>query len=320
MAANYTGPGSATDPVDLVKKILTWLVAQGWTTDLSAADNTVGWRVHAHKGGVYVNLRAFINESGIWGEGMAGAAYGIALYTGSGFNGAVAWNAQAGGPIRNGQTYNVGVAMQLAAGAIVASHLFDDGADNITIVVERSSGVYGHLGWGAAAERGAGTARRFFFGSISGYYGGYALGIPGTTLTAYCPCSNNDGGGGAIGAYVKADVDAFTGKWLSVGAGVFTGSTGKYAPSSIPGNSIPSSIPSLAAIIARATSSINQQPNHLPLLIFADRDAGGETPLVVIPSIFFMNATTKGFAPASVYALGGTNYMIFPNFAVLKGS
>jgi hypothetical protein len=320
MAANYTGPGTATDPIDLVKKILTWLVSQGWTQDMSQADGA-GWRVHAHKSGVYVNMRACVNESTVWAGGQVQAGYGIGLYTGSGFNSASAWNAQAGGPVGSGQSYTVGAGINLPSGAVVATHFFDDGADNVTIVVERTSGVFGHLGFGAAAEHGSGSARRFFFGSVSGFYMTYGGSIPGTLLTAYCPGSNNDGSSAANG-FVKADVDAFTGKWISTGNSTETtkGYTGKFAPTGIPGLSIPTGIPTMAGILARSTSSLNSQPNLLPIQIFAERDAGGYSPLVTLPSLAATNATTKGFAVTSVYSIGATNWMLFPNFAVVKGS
>ncbi len=320
MPANYTGPGTATDPVDLVKKILIWLLLQGWTQDMSQADGA-GWRVHAHKGSGYINLRAYVNE-GVWAGGVGQSGYGIAVYAGSGFSGAAAWNAQAGGPVGNGQTYTVGSAMRLPSGAIVASHFFDDGADNITVVIEATPGVNAHLGWGESAEAGAGTLRQTFFGSVNGYAASDGAAFPGTTLTAYCPFSNSDGTSGTS-AFVKADVDSFTGKWLSVGANtsVVHGYTGHLAPSPVPGYAAsPSGIPSYGNLIGRSTSSINQQPNLLPLHVFAVRDAGGYSLLTTIPGIFATNATTKGFANGSVYSIGGTNYMIFHNFAVFKGS
>lgn len=323
MAANYSGPGTATDPVDLLKnKILAWLLAQGWTQDMSQVDGS-GWRVHVHKGSLYVHLRAFVNESTVWASGMTSAGYGIALYCGSGFNGAVAWNLQAGGPLGNGTSNNVGVGIQLPAGAVTTTHFFDDGSDNIEIVVERSAGVYGHLGWGKAAQPGAGTAQPYFLGSLCGYYIPIASAVPGATLTAFCPGGQSDALGCTAG-FIKTDVDSFTGKWLGFNnqttAG-FQGYTGKNAFSVVPANQNPvTGIPGLAALISRATSSLNQQPNLLPIQIHAARDAGGYSPIATIPSVFFANATAHGFAAGSVYAIGGTNYMLFPYFAVVKGS
>src|SRR6185369_15629320 len=135
MAAAYQ-TGTATDPVDLLNTLATFLSGQGWTIDSNTTDGS-GKRVHAHKGSDYVNLRAAVNEA-IWPNLSGSAFYGIGVYMGTGYNGSNGWAAQAGGPIKCGGSDTVGASMRLASGAITAYHLFDDGSDNITLVVERA--------------------------------------------------------------------------------------------------------------------------------------------------------------------------------------
>lgn len=326
MAANYTGPGTATDPTDLLKnQILPWLVAQGWTTDKSQADGA-GWRVHIHKGAQYVHFRSVVNEtSGIWGGGQYGGAsicYGIAMYASTGYNGALAWNLQTGGPIGNGGSNTVGVGMTLPVGAVTSTHFFDDGADNIMIVVERSSGIFTHLGWGNAA--GIGTAvTPFFLGSNSGYYAFCYNSGEGFTTSSLCPGSTADAFAG-VDLFIKKDIDAFTGKWIgcSTVTGAAQGHTGKKGSTSVAGGATapPASIPTFAGLSARSVSSYNGQPALLPLTVYVERDAGGYSQVCVLPSVWRCAAVAAGFAAKSVYAVGAKNYMLFPNFAVLKGS
>lgn len=316
MAANYT-TGTATSPIDLLQKIVTWLVAQGWTSDSSVSDGT-GWRAHLHKGTRYVNFRAVMNEVGIWGGGQYAVGYGLCMYTGSGYSGASDWNSQAGGPIGNGQTYTVGVGMPLSAGPFVTHHFFDDGSDNIMIVCEKTSGVFVHLGWGTMAMIG-GTGAPYFFGSTSGYY---SLGA-GITASAYCPMAVGDGVNGACG-FIKLDVDTFTGKWVNIftyATYAFLGGTGWQAQTSINGGqSTTTEFPRYDNLKNFATPALNSQPVLLPLHVFVDRAAGGKSMLGTLPSMFASNATNYGFSNLAVYQIGATNYMIFPNFAVVKGS
>ena len=140
MAAAYQ-TGVSSSPTNLLQTLVTWLVAQGWTSDSSASDGS-GWRAHLHKSGVYVNMRAAANES-IWpktpgsGNWDSGAGYGIGLYLGDGYSGAAAWSQQSGRPLRiDGSVSGCGI--NLPSGSVAAYHFFDDGADNITIVVGRA--------------------------------------------------------------------------------------------------------------------------------------------------------------------------------------
>ena len=324
MAAAYQ-TGSASSPTDLLQKLVTWLVAQGWTQNMSKAEGT-GWRAHLSKGGVYVNMRATPGSETLWGHSINRSPQraGIGIYTGTGYNGSSAWNAQAGGPIGNGQTYTVGCIMQTDA-TILAYHFFDDGADNIVVVIERTSGIFGHMGWGPSLiKNGAWTGGAYFFAQLSGYSGGeYSASYPGAGMTASCPFATSDANAAAA-SFVRADVDAFTGKWVSVAyygsTSAEKGYTGKlgqtpfgygyYGPDT--------QIPVYTTFQDRLTSALNAQANLLPIRVFVKRDAGGYSLIGDVPNIFLSNATANGFSPSTVYPLGPDNYMLFHNFAVLK--
>lgn len=325
MAAAYQ-TGSASSPTDLLQKLVTWLVAQGWTQNMSKSEGT-GWRAHLSKNGVFVNMRATPGSETLWGYSIKQNPQraGIGIYTGTGYNGSSAWNAQAGGPIGNGQTYTLGCIMPTDA-TILAYHFFDDGADNIVVVIERTSGIFGHMGWGPSIiKNGTWTGGAYFFAQLAGYSGGeYADSYPGAGMTASCPFAVSDANASAA-SFVRADVDAFTGKWVGVTyygvTSAYQGYTGKLGqtPFAVFGVYNPhEAIPNYTVFKDRLTSALNAQANLIPIRVYAARDTGGYSLIGDVPNIFLSNATANGFAPSTVYPLGSDNYMLFHNFAVLK--
>lgn len=323
--------GTATSPTNLLQTLVSWLASNGWTTDSSIADGA-GWRAHLHKGSVYANLRAAVNES-VWAGGNFGANYSLNLYLGSGYSSGAAWNAQAGGPIGSGQTYTVGVGFNLPSGSIQNYYFFADSTgDNIAVVVEKTAAIYQHICWGTSLSKiGAPwTGGAYFCGSMCGYMVAYNGTVPGTVQTSSCPMCDADGAGFSNG-YVRADIDAFTGQWLSVSTNTTAaqGYTGKRILSSVmpqqgytPSNLTPrytdnASQPS--AWQANQTSSVDGRANLLPIHIYAVRDVGGVAScLGTVPFIFYTNGVGVGFSNASEYVLGPTTYKMFPNFAVVK--
>jgi hypothetical protein len=332
MAASYS-TGAATGPIDLLQKLVAWLVTQGWTSNMSVAEGT-GWRAHLSKGSVYVNLRASVGTDAatttVWANGTYNTATltGISIYTGTGYSGAASWNAQAGAPIAAGN--NTGCVLTSYASAMPSYHFFDDGSDNIVVVCEKTTNVYSHMGWGPSLTKaGTWTGGAYFFGTTGSFNGMTNAGWAGTTLTANCPFSYSDVGVWYCPTgYVRADVDGFTSKWLGCGASVAgaQGYTGKWCSSQYGGaTAIPVEIPSygLGATVntgffPRSVSALNSQANLLPLRIFCQRDTSGWSLLGDVPNIFYSNGVGNGFNTGSVYAISAQNYMMFPNFCVQK--
>jgi hypothetical protein len=323
--------GTASSPTNLLQTLVTWLVSIGWTQDMSQADGA-GWRAHLHKSGNYVNLRATVNES-VWAGGTQGPGYGLHCYVGTGFSGAAAWNAQAGGPLGNAQTYNVGVGGNLPTGAIQNYYFFGDATgDNGVVVIEATSAIYKVIGWGLSlVKAGTWTGGPYFFGSVSGFYVNYASAGPGTTLSSSCPGSDSDFVG-AQNCYIRVDVDTFTGKWIGLSqsnTAAAQGYTGKNGASSV----APALNYALRQLAPRysdnwiqpdtwqlsQTSSVDARANLLPVHLWAVRDTTGALSLIgSIPNVFSSNGVGNGFSPASEYVLGATTYKMFPNFAVTK--
>jgi hypothetical protein len=326
--------GSAASTTDLLQQLVTFLVANGWTTDLSASEGS-GWRAHLHLSGNYVHLRASENESP-WQQHFSGTSYALDIYTGTGFNSGQPWNNQTtGAPVGSGAAYPVGAAAYTSAGPFANYYfLTDSGANNVVVVIEVTPGLFAHVGWGSSlVTAGAITGGAYFFGSASGYFScdaSIGANVPGYTATAPCPGVNADNIGQANVCYVRADVDSFTGKWVSIGPNVSAveGYTGKAGASSVKATGIASTatIPAYAQsdatdeFQALQTSAQDGRANLLPVMLWALRDGTttGFSMLGSLPIVFCSNGVGNGFSNASEYSIGGQTYKMFPNFAVQK--
>jgi hypothetical protein len=325
--------GTATTATNLLETLVTWLVSLGWTQDRSAVEG-LGWTASLNHNGNFVNLRAVENETGTipWHASVSGA-YGLHMYLGTAFDGSQPFNNQAGGPLGS-STFPVGVGMQLNAGPFSNYYFFADAtADNIVIVVERTPGLFVHLGWGLSIKKaGAFTGGPYFFGSTSGLYTGYLYttpGSPGFTSTTDCPFVNRDGQSAGCG-FVRADVDSYTGLWVSIATTTTRddGYAGRAGDSSVMGTgSVPNPNIPVYADGAGAfkfqfaqTSAQDGRSNLLPIYLWVLRDGTttGYSLLGTVPNVFWSNAVGNGFSNAEEYVLGGTTYKLFPNFAVVK--
>jgi hypothetical protein len=326
--------GTASSPTNLLQTLVTFLVANGWTQDMSQADGA-GWRAHLHRGGNYAHLRAGLNEV-VWQAQAGGVGMtGLNLYMSTAFASGSAWNQQPGTPpYQNGSVTNVvGVSATLPSGAIQNYYFFSDATgDNIVVVVEKTAGVFVYLGWGASLSKcGTWTNGQYFFGSCGCFTSSSGSAGAGLTLTSSCPCSNGDTLNNQFG-FVRVDVDTFTGKWNGVGTGVsggvngYTGRNLSMIVQAVSNNTIDAAIPTYETQGTGATyefqytqtSTLDGRANLLPIFLFAQRDAGQRSLLGSVPNVFYANGVGNGFSPASEYTVGTTTYKMFPNFAVVK--
>lgn len=350
MSASYQ-TGSSTSPIDLLQTLVTWLQAQGWSLDDSSSDGT-GWRAHFNKGGIYVNFRACMDENmwprtyDIGGDpeyyhdyGTGG--YGIGLYVGSGYVGGDRWEQQLGGPVRIDDGTRIGAGMNLPPSG-GDYHFFDDGNDHITVVVERSPGIFCHMGWGPAmAPSGQPEDFWYFFGSSSQYMNTvptYPADRYGLNLSALPPMSHADkdyssyGGGSRYvhtNALVRVDAATFSARWIGNGAYANKGYgyTGRFmrcglnAHPSTQGECSEDQFPGYQYILSRVKQAAFTGALVLPLhcYVLTDPDARW-APIGFIPTVFWCEAVGNGYSQNEIYQLGGQDYMLFPHFAVLKGA
>jgi hypothetical protein len=210
--------------------------------------------------------------------------------------------------------------MVLPQGAIAGYHFFADSTgDNIVVVVEKTSGIFAHCGWGTSLNKlGTWTGGPYFFGSTAGYaisYNQAALN-PGFAYSAETPGISGDPRDVSYSTtFIRADVDAFTGKWIGVGSTTtgYAGYTGKVGRSIVPVNDgTLNGLPSYSDYYNRLTSKMTGQSLMLPVRLLVDRDTGGSSFVGSLPNIFLCNAWDKGYTAAAEYLWGTDTYMVFP--------
>lgn len=336
---------SASDPIDLLQKLVVFLVANGWTQDRSASEGS-GWTASLHKSANYVHFRATMpgDNATIVKGSPPGSPFlqSLAMSMGTGFSSGSVFNDQnTGTPKRSDTGDMTGVGMPLSSGPYTNYFFFSDsGNDNVVVVVEKQAGIYGYLGWGASLnKKGTWTGGPYFFGSSSIYQSAtsFGTGSPGFDLTADPPFFGNDNHGGVPG-YVRVDVDSFTGKWISIYTSTtaitsqilgYTGKTGAASSGGDSGNSVISEVPCYntnhaftdpTSYSGCLTSSMDGRANLLPIVVYAQRDGSGPgySPIGEPPLSKIANGVGKGFAPGSDYAIGSDTYTMFPKFAVQK--
>jgi hypothetical protein len=328
MAASYS-TGSATDPNDLLSKLTDWLVNQGWAWAYVAADGP-GVRAHLSKAGQYVHLRSLMNEHPPWYYNDSVHGNGISLYLGTGIDSGLAWNNQPGAPLQSGTSYVIGAGMMLPAGGIAAYHFFDDGADHITVVVERAVANFAHIGWGPSlAKLGYASDHWYFYGSSPGYHNVNSLysSVPGGDLTAAAPMAHAFTGSWGLCtiAFVRTDAAVFAARWvgLSNSTSIYVGYTGRYGRCALDVTdsvTYRTEIPVIGSMAHRAWQTAFAGALLLPLHCFVQAVSARWIPVGYPPTVFFCAAVGHGFVSGDVYSVGGVDYMVFPGFAVLKAA
>lgn len=338
MAASYQ-TGISSSPTNLLQTLVTWLTNQGWTMDMSQAVGA-GWRAHLHKSGIYVNLRSAMNEK-IWhkatGDWDRAQGYGIGLYLGTGHNGGASWVEQAGRPLRTDVPPSTsGCGMNLPAGSVAGYHFFDDGLDNVIVVVERSPGVFVHMGWGLRlVDMGAPEDFLYFFASSSAFRNtdpDPGRSLPGVNQTARAPFArlpheNQYDYEADAGGLVRVDTATFSGRWVAdcTGDDAEDGYTGRFMDGPLNENAYGTTTqqqhPDYALYIGRTTQTAFAGTLLLPMHLFVLTDPGARwAPLGYPPNLFWCEGVGAGYAAGEILQVGGLDYMLFPNFAVRKAA
>jgi hypothetical protein len=266
------------------------------------------------------------------------------MYLGTGYSGAFDWDKQAGGPIRPGETIGarIGVGMNLPASG-GDYHFFDDGNDNVTVVVERSPGIFTHMGWGPAlAAAGQPEDFWYFFGSASAFLTTDDDLLTddryGRELSALPPFSHADEDNKSHGgspkevhstAFARVDAATFPERWVGNcgGADGGYGYTGRFMRNALnlhpdtQGDLDEGEYPCYEYIQDRIYQSAFAGALLLPLhsFVLTDPDARW-APIGYPPTVFWCEAVGNGYSQNEIYQVGGLDYMLFPHFAVRKAA
>lgn len=325
--------GTAATPTALLTTLVTWLNGRGWTTAASAADGS-GHRAHLHKNGVYLNFRAASLEA-VWAnnESSSNLGYGLALYMGSGYSGASAWNAQAGGPAVSSVNYGVG--LMLTAGPYAAYYFHDDGADNVLVVVQHTGGIFGFLGFGLELSKDThAESIPYFFGSTSGYATTTPMASPAQTIgtrtaSGKYPTATLDTGSSVAAtcfARVPSSIQPASNNWISNGVGTTTqfGTINPRMACALTAHQeftgiVDNAHPNWRTITNQNRSVAAAYPRALlmsPWLFVLHPVTARYAYLGAPPSVFACDAVGNGWASGETLTIGGLDYRLYPSMAV----
>lgn len=334
--------GTATGPDDLLDKLRIWLLANGWTVNSWADDNTTyrtwtglvgtGKRLHVQKtaadsGVMYFNLRSVNrgvvfenhNEYSVlqsYGKYMAEVT-GIALNGSTGYNGGNAWDYQPGAPIGISSKSWGACITELSLTAIPAYFFWQDG-DTVVVCVEYQSGKFQWLAFGCLDKSGAGayTGGQFFIGSLGAYEPSNQLLYTGTNSNKTLFFCHNESYYGTGAIYLNIDSAA---GWRSIGYQGSNSSALYNREAIVPGVRPNDPTPSYyyntlcSFFWSRAPNHYNALAPFVPLYILGKRANANWSLLGWPKSIRMLNAYYHD--PAAEYTLGSDVWMIFPAHA-----
>jgi hypothetical protein len=306
--------GTATDQHNLLDKVRTFLVANGWTQNGWADDGT-GKRLHVSKGGLYFNFRSAVNERVFPYAYYSSSGYayvtGIALCGSTGYDGGEAWDEQPGGPIFNYNSCTWGVCAKDISGAVPAYHLFTLGANSVCLVVEYQSGKFQYLVWGELdkSEAGTYTGGQFVAGSRSAAAASYG-GLGPTGIFGYQGYPDDT----AMLA-VRMDIDSITEYWWPGGNYVtrYGNATRLVRANGLSGALEPESASQygLEAPLIRATpNAFNGLTPLFPIPIIAERASDKWSYIGRVPNTRMLNMTN--YSAGDEVTFGSDTWKVFP--------
>lgn len=298
--------GTALSAPDLLDKIRNFCANNGWTVNSFANDGT-GKRLHiqrttASAGTVYFNFRSYVAES---------SKNSIQMNGSTGYDGASAWNQQAGVPTPPSGTdrgeSGIGI-----TGAISSYHFFaQNSGDQIYCFVENPLGVFQFLLFGAIQKLGTWTGGAFYAAPqpFSGRDAQTSHFIPRSlfkTNEGFGASSAYNNGGGWL--YVSA-VDGYTG-WLAP----YNTSTRSTGQMSVGDRAITDTF---ASLWGNSPNAFNQRAILKPLPVMISRNGSSTATTTdpasivgMMPNLFYLNIAN--LLVGSQLVIGTDNYRILP--------
>lgn len=266
--------GISTGPGDLMGKLATFAVANGWTVD-SATSGAV-----FRKGTINVGYTTDSDE--------------IFLRGAVGYSGAAAWNAQ---PNNSGFT----VTVNCGAGPFVAYHLFageEAGSEYLNAVIEFASGRFRHFCFGDLIKHGSYTGGTFVDGTNWNQSTTWINQPDAQQHQVICDANSQSGNG-----HVYADFDAKTNNWVRIleSGALATTTAGMGAVRSAGINNM---FPNLSY------ARFNLRNLTAPLTYFANRGSSLRSPLGRIPNM--RQIGMANLEPGAILAIGGDEWLCFP--------
>jgi hypothetical protein len=269
--------GVATDPADLLAKLNTFAVANGWTSN-----NPTGGGKVLSKSGVVVGFNTDVND--FW---MRGA---ISVDTG------LAWNAQ---PNNAGVTFTVNVGV----GPFTAYHFFagaEDGQVYLHGVVEILSNIYRHFVFGELIKSGSYTGGTY----VDGVYWSPSTTYMNSAHSSQHVTIADSMNGIAAMPQVWCDHDSKTNNW-QLGF-----SADSHGTTLMTGNDRASGMND-TLISSIGYQRYNGRTPQWPAQYYVNRASNLRSLIGRIPD--FRLLSMQQYVPGDIRTIGGVDWMIFPH-------
>lgn len=309
--------GSSTGPDDLLDKLRSFLLGDGWTVNgyssLSSMYeswsglNGAGYRLHVQKTAgdstvMYFNFRSvnrgvvfedhYLTATQIGGKYYAEIT-GIAMNGSTGYNAGNNWDKQPGYMQSSGGSWGCCVS-ELSLTSIPAYWFFSDG-DTVIVAIEYTSGKMQWMAFGLLEKSGSYTGGQFVAASLNGYMPAYQMLYDSSNPGMKFLCRNVSGTSYYYGnAAVYFAADSVT-AWRSCGAlGSKTETNGwciemPGLPSYSAGLSYNSLCTFNNMFIRRAPNHYNALSPGSPIFVLGKRASGDYSLLGYLKSIYMLN-------------------------------
>lgn len=265
--------GISTGPADLMGKLATFAVANGWTL------TALGTGAALSKGTIHVGYFTDTDEIFLrGGTSSAGAA----------------WNS-----LTNNPGYSITI--NCGAGPFVAYHLFageESGSEYLNAVIEFASGRYRHLCFGNLVKHGSYTGGTYVDG-VNWNQSTNWINVPDVQFHQVICDANCDSGNG----HVYADFDSKTNNWVrNLSSGNIATTTAGMG--SVRSEGINTMFPNLGY------ARFNLRNLTAPLTYYANRASNLRSPLGRIPNM--RQIGMQNLEPGAILAIGGDEWKCFP--------
>jgi hypothetical protein len=288
--------GSSTDVLDLLSRLRTFALANGWVENFFGARTTgTGQALQINKGGQFVTF-------------LANTAAGTAADPGP-YLGAYAHNTYSAGNGTENQANTSAVTYTNAmTGPFLAYHFIsgqEQGAEYLYVIVETTAGIFKHVGTGVIVKIGAITSGQFVYG-CRWDYGSQINNV--TSNNHSIPFDNGETlvNRAGPGTKVRVDADATAWRWMDALA-----TTSTVALLCGWRNEAGSGQPSVMAnLLNNLASSLTGRNVLVPTFMAAARTGGLYNPIGYAPGMRFCRLTFR--EPNDVLTIGADQWKLFP--------
>lgn len=288
--------GTASDVNDLLSKLRTFALANGWTQDFSGARTSgSGNALQMHKGGFFVTFKTDTGSGSVSDPGPFIGGYAHDTYSGG--NGTESQANASAVTLANGMN-----------GPFTAYHFISNtekGAEYLYAVVEVTAGTFKHFGTGILVKIGAITSGQFVH-ACRWHYGVSFIDAfdEGANSVAFDTGESVSRNGPSLN--VRVDAESITWRWMD---GSFQASSTRDLRG---GFRIPSSTSAGGSrvMMDNAASALTGRNMIFPAFLFGARTGGLYNPLGYPPGVRFVNMTY--LSPNDVMTIGTDQWKVFP--------